>query len=92
MTILDEAKKTVEGQRQQDYGDMTKSFNRIASFWSAYTGKKLTSLDVANMMILLKVSRAANGFHHDSYVDIVGYVHCAEKIKQEQAVGAIPCI
>jgi hypothetical protein len=32
------------------------------------------------MMILLKVSRAKNGNHRDSYVDIVGYVECVDKL------------
>lgn len=42
---------------------------------------KLTPQDVANLMILMKVSRAQNGFHRDSYVDIAGYAGCAEKIE-----------
>ena len=31
-------------------------------------------------MILLKVSRAQNNFDRDSYVDIAGYVACAEAL------------
>ena len=41
----------------------------------------LSAEDVANMMILMKTSRAQNGFHRDSYVDIAGYAGCAEKIE-----------
>lgn len=32
------------------------------------------------MMMLLKVSRAKVGNHRDSYVDIVGYVECVDKL------------
>ena len=41
---------------------------------------EITPMDVANMMILLKTSRAQNKFDRDSYVDIAGYVACAEKL------------
>jgi len=36
--------------------------------------------DVAKMMMLLKISRAKLGNHRDSYVDIVGYVECVDKL------------
>ena len=44
----------------------------------------LSPEDVANLMILMKVSRAQNGFHRDSYVDIAGYAGCAEKLQDER--------
>jgi len=31
-------------------------------------------------MMLLKISRAKLGNHRDSYVDIVGYVECVDKL------------
>lgn len=45
----------------------------------------LSPEDVANLMILMKVSRAQNGFHRDSYVDIAGYAGCAEKLQDERS-------
>lgn len=78
--ILDEAKTIVDGKRQEDYGDMDDSFSRIAGLWSAYLGMDVDKFDVAKMMILLKVSRAKKGNHRDSYVDIVGYVECVDKL------------
>lgn len=83
MSIMDEAKDLVAGQRQKDYGDMADSFKRIGALWSAYTGTHIDCLDVAKMMILLKVSRAKHNNHRDSYVDIVGYVECAEQLMNE---------
>lgn len=79
-SILDEAKTIVDGKRQEDYGNMNDSFLRIAGLWSAYLGIHVDKFDVAKMMILLKVSRAKNGNHRDSYVDIVGYVECVDKL------------
>ncbi len=80
MSITQEAQKIVSGERQQDYGDMGESFKRIAGLWSAYLGMHIDSLDVGKMMILLKVSRAKHNNHRDSYIDIVGYVECIDKL------------
>jgi len=82
MSITKEAQEIVHGERQQDYGNMAESFQRIAGLWSAYLGVHVDSFDVGKMMILLKVSRAKNQNHRDSYVDIVGYVECIDKLLQ----------
>ncbi len=83
MSIAKEAQEIVHGERQQDYGDMAESFKRIAGLWSAYLGFHVDYLDVGKMMILLKVSRAKHNNHRDSYVDIVGYVECIDKLLNE---------
>ena len=90
-SILNEADQTVRGARQDDYGDMRVSFDQIAAYWTVYLDRalkeldpslsfELTGVDVANLMILLKVSLAQLRQQRDSYVDIAGYVACAEKI------------
>lgn len=84
MSILQEAMDLVHGDRRTDYGDMAASFNRIAAFWSSYLGVSVNALDVAKMMILLKVSRAKHNNHRDSYVDIVGYVECAAHLLEDK--------
>jgi len=80
MSIVQEGKEIVGGDRQEDYGDIHESFNRIAGLWSAYLAHPVNATDVAKMMILLKVSRARHKDHHDSYVDIVGYVECIDRL------------
>jgi len=87
MSITKEAQELVNGERQKDYGDMKESFVRIAGLWSAYLGVHVDYLDVGKMMILLKVSRAKHNNHRDSYVDIVGYVECIDKLLQENLVS-----
>lgn len=73
----------VNGARQDCYGDAEDNFRTIASMWESYlmaTGCDITidTKDVAMMMILLKVARAAvPGIHLDNYVDISGYAACA---------------
>lgn len=84
-TVLQEAERIINGQRREDYGSVSESFNLIAGMWSAYLGKELSGHDVANLMVLLKIARAKNGYHRDSYVDIAGYAGCTEKLEQEAA-------
>ena len=65
------------------YGHPKKNFKRIADGWNAYLFKRATLADgtpeplrphdVAQMMIILKAVRGAEGYHRDSVVDIVGY-------------------
>lgn len=80
-TLTEEAKAIVAGDRANDYGDVNESFARIAELWSAYTGALITPWDVAQMMILLKVSRAKTSRKRDTLVDIIGYAECAGKLK-----------
>ena len=82
-TILDAAEKCVCNDRQDQYGKPEDSFGAIADLWTAYlgTGKEIDPVDVANMMILLKIGRAKeNPKHQDNWVDIAGYAACAGEI------------
>lgn len=81
-SISEEAAAVVAGDRAADYGDVNESFARIAKLWSAYTGITISPWDVAQMMILLKVSRAKTSTKRDTLVDIAGYAECAGQLKQ----------
>lgn len=83
-SLLDAAKKIIE-ERGKDYGDIQKSFERIAKFWSAYKGVEITPKDVAAMMILLKISRWVTSDKPDTLLDIVGYAECAAKLNKAEA-------
>ncbi|AGR46470.1 hypothetical protein ODIN_55 [Mycobacterium phage Odin] len=94
-SILEEAQRLIDGDRQQAYGKAIVSFERIADLWTAYIGcEPLTAMDVANLMSLLKISRAKSALgtpeviHRDSYVDLAGYaalaVRCHEEILEAQ--------
>lgn len=73
----------VNGARQECYGDAEDNFQTIATMWESYLKAMgcdvvLTSRDVAMMMVLLKVARAAApGIYLDNYIDISGYAACA---------------
>lgn len=81
--ILREAEHSICGQREQDYGSPESNFAIIAEMWTAYTGTKITPLDVAMMMCLLKIARIKNGGGTgDSFVDLAGYAACGGEIHE----------
>lgn len=85
-SVLQEAERIINGQRDGVYGHPENSFARIRDLWQAYlTGRgmtvDITSQDTALMMILLKVARLeATPNHRDSVVDLAGYAGTIEKL------------
>ena len=91
LSILEQAKKCVCGQREQDYGTPESNFKLIADLWNDYLYPTLgypkkdaygiKAEDVAMMMALLKIARIRNGGGSgDSFVDLVGYAACGGEI------------
>jgi len=82
---LDEAKKTICGERQDVYGSPEDSFAIIAQYWSTYLAARQTDLDapldskdVAHMMVLFKMARVqGQAPKRDNYVDLCGYAAIA---------------
>jgi len=79
-SIAEEAGKLVGGERNDQYGPPVEGLERVAALWSGYLGEPLTAIDVARMMVLLKVARMQRGYKRDSYVDAVGYILIAEDL------------
>ena len=76
--ILKKASDIAEGKRSTHGAE--NSFDLIAKFWTAYLQGaaslpgSLTDVDVAQMMVLLKVARSVCGGHNlDNYTDQAGY-------------------
>jgi hypothetical protein len=86
-SILQEALEVTSGDRRRDYDAAEPNHERIARFWNAYissrkadVGAPLSALDVAHLMILLKLARAVYTPTRDTYIDIAGYARCAAEI------------
>lgn len=80
-SILQEAEDIVNGDRQQDYGDMQKSFDNIAKMWSVIAGAEISARQVGLMMIALKLVRDNNKPKRDNVVDVAGYAFCVSKLR-----------
>lgn len=73
MNIVDE--------RAEHYGDPRANLDRIAGLWTAYVGHPLTAHDVAQMMVLVKISRSKVAKHDDNYADAIGYTEIARDLR-----------
>lgn len=74
---LQAAAACVTRDRDETYGVPEDSFTVIAGLWNAYLGARLTTADVAAMMVLLKIARVSKSpGHADSWIDIAGYAAC----------------
>ena len=80
--ICEDALKTINSGRLDQYGAPENSFAKIAALWSSYLGREIEGSDVANMMILLKVAREKDGKgKKDNYVDLIGYAAIAARMR-----------
>ena len=76
--LLDEAKATITGGRQDSYGSPEDSFAKIAAYWSIYLKRRVEPREVAEMMTLFKIARMQGQKpHRDNYLDACGYLSIA---------------
>jgi hypothetical protein len=80
--ILQEADKLTASDRRKEYGHPKENFRHIADMWQTILQVRITSEQVIDCMIALKLCRAKQGYKRDTYVDIAGYARCAELIQE----------
>jgi hypothetical protein len=99
--ILETARQLVDGDRARTHGDKVDNHVCIAELWNAYLrlqlrhagvdipGVIVDPIDVATMMILLKVARTVSGGEHnlDNYIDAAGYAAVAGEIAENWHAG-----
>lgn len=81
--IAEEAIHTINGERQDQYGNPEDTFQLIADLWSAYLGNPAIQAEqVADMMVLLKIAREAGGKgKKDNMVDLIGYAMIGARMR-----------
>lgn len=83
--ILKTAKSIINGEREGTYGKAEDSFKVIAALWSGYLNTNISSVDVANLMILMKVARNSTGvYKEDNWIDICGYAALGGEIQEKE--------
>ena len=93
--ILKEAKRIVTKDRAATHGNAEDNFTAIADGWEWWMnlrkGGHLTSYDVAMMMVIFKIARAAsNNGHTDNFIDGAGYFALAGEISTETPLYETP--
>lgn len=82
-SVLEEAQELLHGARMEEYGPPRESFERIARMWSIVLDTEVSAEQVALCMLQMKVSRAMQGYHRDSFVDIAGYAGTLEMLQED---------
>ena len=83
-SILSEAERIVNGDRQADYSDPVANFKRIAEIASAIMAKDITAEECCIVMIAVKLARENFRHKRDNLVDLAGYVEILHRIKENE--------
>lgn len=82
MSYIEEAKKIIHGERNEDYGPMKEQFNKTAIMWSVILNQNVTAHQVCLCMMALKLNREAFKTKPDNLIDAIGYAEIACLIKE----------
>ena len=83
-SILSEAERIVNGERQADYSDPVENFKHIAEIASAIMAKDITAEECCIVMIAVKLAREGHKHKRDNLVDLAGYVEILHRIKENE--------
>ena len=83
--VLRTAEAYITKDRANEHGNMEDNFKTIATYWSEHLGTKVTAIDVAIMMTLLKIARMRGTTPNmDNYVDGCGYLACGGELIENE--------
>jgi hypothetical protein len=79
--VLAEAAKIITKDRNSAYGEPEDNFGRIARLWAGWLQTEISTVDVAMLLLLVKIARLrATPTHMDSWTDIAGYAACGAEV------------
>lgn len=86
VSILDEAKAIIHGDREKTYGNPGVNVQRIAALWAVIFGHEVSMDQVCLAMACVKIARLIHTpTHRDSQVDLPGYIALMERIQNHEA-------
>jgi hypothetical protein len=86
-TILQQAHDIVferNEEKERMYGEFIAGMEQSARIASELSRKEITTFDMYNCMIALKLSRASWNYKEDNYLDLVAYVASLNEYKKKQ--------
>lgn len=72
-SVLLEAERLVNGDRAKAYGPIRVDYARTVALFKLLSGLDLTPEQGVLFMVCVKLSRSANAFKRDNFVDLCGY-------------------
>ena len=83
-SLLSEAERIVNGDRQADYSDPVENFKHISAIASSISKENLSPTTCAIVMIAVKLARENYKHQRDNLVDLAGYVEILNMIKESE--------
>jgi hypothetical protein len=84
--VLRRAESLVTGDRRQDYGESTASFESLALVWGVLTRSSFTAHEVALCLAALKLWRCSTSpGSMDSWTDLAGYAALGWEVSVAEA-------
>lgn len=83
-SILQEADRILNGDRDADYGDPVENFKRISRIASAILDKEITDEECCVVMLAVKLARENYKHKRDNVVDGVAYMEILSRIKESR--------
>lgn len=75
---LSKALEATTSDRRRDYGHPLPNFLRIALSWTTLLETHITPMQVAEMMVVMKMHRNQHAFKDDNWIDAIGYSNTVE--------------
>ena len=91
--VVDQAIKTVNGERQKDYGSPYDDFTRVSGALSSLgfcfrepngNIRTLEAKDIPIVMVMVKLSREVNHHKDENIIDGIGYFKCLDQVHVRQ--------
>lgn len=80
-SILNEAEKIVNGDRNEQYGDPLKAFQEYSNILETNFGIKLTPSEICKVQMAIKLGRMKYKHKRDSVVDLCGYAEILNRLE-----------
>lgn len=87
MNILEKANEIVNlrsEEKEREYGPFQEGMEKAANIASIMSSKKITTTDMYNCMIALKLSRESYNHKEDNLLDAVAYIGSLNNYKNNQ--------
>jgi hypothetical protein len=87
MNILEKANEIVNlrsEEKEREYGPFEEGMEKAANIASIMCSKKITTTDMYNCMIALKLSRESYNHKEDNLLDAVAYIGSLNNYKNNQ--------
>jgi hypothetical protein len=83
-SILQEADRLTNGDRNKAYGHPFDDYSKTVGAFNALTGRNLTVEEGIIFMVCVKLSRETHAPKRDNRVDACGYMNCLQKVAERR--------